>query len=242
MRIPRLGPRDLRAIRLGGAVLVPALAWSLAVSPYLTALADARDQLAGERGLLRRELQLLASASSYPAAFDDGAERLMAAAPRLMSGDDEGAAAAALAGYLRRMANVGGANLTRVEPVAAEDAGGGIRALPVAVTGETDLEGLLTFLQALESGPKLVHVRELRMEASGTAAPATSATPVYSAYTAAAAQQQPEVITFRFTATAFTLAAQADSSAAVDDSPLAVEVDDERSGADELREQEGDAP
>jgi hypothetical protein len=239
MRIPKLGPRDLRAVRLGGAVLVPALAWSLAVSPYLTALADARDQLATERGLLRRELQLLASASSYPAAFDDGAERLMAAAPRLMSGDDEGAAAAALAGYLRRMANVGGANLTRVEPVAAEDAGGGIRALPVGVTGETDLEGLLTFLQALESGPKLVHVRELRLEASGTPAPATSAAPVYSAYTAAATQQ-PEVIAFRFTATAFTLASKADSTAA--DPPPAVEVDEERSGSDELREQEGDAP
>jgi hypothetical protein len=236
MRKP--GPRDLRAIRIGGAVLAPALAWTLAVSPYLTATADARDRLAAERGLLRRELQLLASASSYPKAFDRGAERLMAAAPRLMGGDDEGAAAAALAGYLRRMANVGGANLTRVEPAASEDAGGGVRALPVAVTGETDLEGLMTFLQALESGPKLVHVRELRLEASGASAPATPPGAVYSAYTAAATGQQPEVITFRFTATAFTLAVPPDTTSSA---PVVVEVD-QPGGVDELRDGEGGAP
>ena len=83
-----------------------------------------------------------------------------------MAGDDEGAAAAALAGYLRRTAQAAGANLTRVEPAAAAEAGSGVRALPVAVTGESDLEGLLTFLQLLESGPKLVHVRDLRLEAA----------------------------------------------------------------------------
>jgi hypothetical protein len=237
MRMPKLGPRDRRAIRLGAAVLGPGLAWSLALSPYLTAAADARDQLAAERGLLRREQQLLASAPSYPGAFDDGAERLMRAAPRLMGGDDEGAAAAALAGYLRQAANAGGANLTRVEPAAAEDAGGGIRALPVAVTGETDLEGLLTLLQSLESGPKLVHVRELRLEAAAPPAPADAPAAVYTPYTAAATQQQPEVITFRFTATAFTLAAPRDSAA----SAPAVEDDAPRSGVDELREPEGGA-
>lgn len=236
MRMPALGPRDRRAVLIGAAVLAPAFAWTFAVAPYLAAVADAGDRLALERRLLRGELELLASASAYPEAFDAGAERLLAAAPRLMAGDDEGAAAAALAGYVRRLAQVGTANLTRVEPAAAYDAGGGVRALPVGVTGETDLEGLLTFLQLLESGPKLVHVQELRLEAA--AAPsaggeAYSAAPAF--YAPAAAP--PEVITFRFTAVAFTLAVPPDSAA------VEVDVPADDPGAVELRDaEEGSAP
>jgi hypothetical protein len=236
MRMRTLGPRDRRAVLIGAAVLAPAFAWTFAAAPYLAAVADAGDRLALERRLLRGELELLASASAYPDAFDAGAERLLAAAPRLMAGDDEGAAAAALAGYVRRLAQVGTANLTRVEPAAAYDAGGGVRALPVGVTGETDLEGLLTFLQLLESGPKLVHVQELRLEASATPAAggeAYSAAPAF--YAPAAAP--PEVITFRFTAVAFTLAAPADSAGA------GVEVPEDDPGAVELRDaEEGSAP
>lgn len=236
MRMPALGPRDRRAILIGAAVLAPAFAWTFAAAPYLSAVADARDRLELERRLLRGELELLASASAYPKAFDAGAERLLAAAPRLMAGDDEGAAAAALAGYVRRLARMGTANLTRVEPAPSYDAGGGVRALPAGVTGETDLEGLLTFLQLIESGPKLVHVQELRLEAASAPAGGGEAYGGAAAfYTPAAAP--PEVITFRFTAVAFTLAAPADG-AAVD-----VDVTADDPGPVELRDaEEGGAP
>lgn len=203
MKRPTLSPRDRRALFFGACILVPSLLWTLAVAPYLDAVADARDRLATERGLLRREMQLLASGSGYPAAFDSGAARLLGAAPRLMGGADERAATATLAGSLRRLSTMGGANLTRVEPAAAFDAGGGVRGLPVGVAGESDLEGLLTLLQLLESGPKLVHVRELRLEAANAPVPMGAA---YAAAPYYAASAGPEVLTFRFTATAFTLA------------------------------------
>lgn len=238
IRMPKLGARDRRAVLLGAAVLAPALAWAFAVRPYLEAVAEAGDRLAVERRLLRGELELVAAAPEYPKAFDAGAERLLAAAPRLMGGDDEGAAAAALAGYLRRTAQAGGANLTRVEPAAAAEAGAGVRALPVAVTGESDLEGLLTFLQMLESGPKLVHVRDLRLEAAASAGPQPAAYAA-TAYTPDPAAQ-PEVITFRFTATAFTLAEPADSAAAEVDVDASVE--EAASAVEELRRAEGGAP
>jgi hypothetical protein len=242
MRMPRLEGRDRRAVLLGGAVVGPALLWVFALAPYLGAVRDASTRLETERLRLRGDLELLASASEYPKAFDAGAERLLAAAPRLMSGDDEGAAVAALAGYVRRMATAGGANLTRVEPQAPRQAGGGVRALPVGVTGETDLEGLLTFLQLLETGPKLLHVQELRMEAAnagGAAQPAGGA--AYLAAPATYAQDpgaQPEVITFHFTATAFTLAQPADSASAEPASAPA-RADSVRGGVDALRDADG---
>lgn len=239
MRMPKLGPRDRRAVLLGTAVLAPALAWAFAVRPYLGAVADAGDRLAVERRLLRGELELVAAAPAYPRAFEEGAQRLLAAAARLMGGDDEGAASAALAGYLRRMAQAGGANLTRVEPAAAADAGTGVRALPVAVTGETDLEGLLTFLQLLESGPRLVHVQDLRVEAA--APPAQGAAYAASPYLPAP-DAQPEVITFRFTATAFTLAQPGNGAGVEEDADAPPSTESaEPSAVDELRQAEGGA-
>lgn len=210
MKRPSLSERDRRAVTWGGAILVPALAWALVVSPYLAALGEARAGLEQDRALLRREMELLAGSAGYRRAFEDGAEKLLAAAPRLMGGDDDGAAGAAVAGYLRRLARMGGVHVTRLEPAPSRDAGGGVTALPVGVSGEADLEGLLTLLQMLEAGPKLVNVDELRIEASGNsaagAAPATAygGQPFYTP--AGVPAEQPEVITFRFTATGFTLA------------------------------------
>lgn len=242
MRLPKLEGRDRRAVLLGGGILVPALLWVFVLAPYLTAVRDASARLETERQRLRGDLELLASASEYPRAFDAGAERLLTAAPRLMSGDDEGAAVAALAGYVRRMATAGGAALTRVEPAAPRDAGGGVRALPVGVTGETDLEGLLTFLQLLETGSKLLHVDELRMEAANTGGAAQAGGASYRVAPATYAQDpgaQPEVITFHFTATAFTLAQPPDSASA-EPASASTTADSARGGAAELRE--GGAP
>lgn len=199
----RLTPRDRRAVTLGAALLVPSLLWVFAVAPYLGALHAAGDRLAAQRGLLRRELDVLAEARAYPSAFGVGARRLLAVAPRLAGGDDPAAAGAAVAGYVRRLGQMGGANVTRVEPGPVRQAGGGLVALPVAVTGEADLEGLMTLLQLLETGPKLVRVDELKVEANDApvaAGASYSPTPFWVAPGGGL-----EVIQFRFTATGYTL-------------------------------------
>ncbi|HSU15695.1 type II secretion system protein GspM [Longimicrobium sp.] len=204
MRAIRITPRDRRTIALGMAFVVPALLWSLVLAPYLHALSAAKAKLRDEQGLLRRELELLAQARSFPTAFGDGAKKLLAVAPRLTGGNDDAAAGAAVAGYVRSLARMGGANVTRVDPAPVRDAGGGITALPVAVTGEADLEGLMTFLQMLENGPKLVRVDELKIEADDgpvSAGASYSPTPFFVAPGGGS-----EIIRFGFTATGYALA------------------------------------
>jgi hypothetical protein len=205
VKAPALSPRDRRAALLGAAVLAPALAWTLAVSPYLGALADARDRLDAERALLAKERALVAAGAEYPRAFEAGAARLLKAAPRLMGGDDDGAASAAVAGYVRRVAKLASAHVERVEPAATRAAGTGVTALPVAVHGEGDLEGVLTLLHLLETGPKLVHLDDLRLEAEERRTHAGASYAVTPFFTATAAEA-PEVIRFRLTVTGFTLA------------------------------------
>jgi len=204
VNLPRITPRDLKTIRLGAAILVPALLWAFALAPYLQALQSRQARLADERRLLARELELLAQAKGFRGAFDRGARGLLAVAPRLTGGDDDAAAGAAVAGYVRRLAQMGGANVTRVDPGPAREAGGGLAALPVAVTGEADLEGLMTFLQMLETGPKLVRVDQLKIEAQDgpvVAGAAYSPTPFFVAPGGGS-----EVIRFTFTATGYGLA------------------------------------
>lgn len=204
MNLARITPRDRKAIRLGAAILVPGLLWAFALAPYLQALQSQQARLADERGLLARELELLGQARGFRGAFDRGARTLLAVAPRLTGGDDDAAAGAAVAGYVRRLAQMGGANVTRVDPGPARDAGGGLAALPVAVTGEADLEGLMTLLQMLETGPKLVRVDQLKIEAQDGPAvggASYSPTPFFVAPGGGS-----EVIRFTFTATGYALA------------------------------------
>lgn len=215
----KMTQRDRRAVTWGAILLGPALFWSHVVRPYLSAVDDAKVRLEADRAVLKRELAVLGASDVYPAEFRVGADRLLKAAPRLVGGDDDGAAAAALAGYLRRVAQLGRASITRVEPAATRDVGGGITALPVDVSGESDLEGLLTFLRLLETGPKLLHVESLRIEANSGGTPAAGASYALTPFIPGTAPSTdvPEIISFRFTATGFTLA---EREAVKDDSTL----------------------
>jgi hypothetical protein len=208
MSFLRLNARDRKAVLTGAMVLAPGLAWAFGVRPYLDAVADTSDRVKTERALLERELELVASARRHPEEFRAGAGQLLEAAPRLVGGGDDGAAAAALAGYLRRLAGMSGATLASVEPTSTRDAGGGVTALPVTLSGEADLEAVLSFLRLLETGPKLVQVRELRLESRSRGTPAAGAPYATGAVLpATAAREGPESISFRFVATGFTLAA-----------------------------------
>lgn len=206
MRIPTLSPRDRRAVLLGALLVVPATAWSQGVLPYIRAVREARAELRSERGLLQRELQVLAGANRYPAEFSAGADRLLAEVPRLIGGDDDGAASAALAGYVRGVAQAARVQLTRVEPASSADAGAGITALPLEVSGEGDLEGVMTMLHLLETGPKLVHVTGMTLETSETPASAAPTDYMTGVATPAAPAAVPETIGFRLRITGFTLA------------------------------------
>jgi hypothetical protein len=208
LNAPRLNARDRRAVAIGAMILAPGLAWAFGVRPFLDAVSETGERVRTERALLERELALVASARHHPEEFRAGAERLLGEAPRLIGGSDDGAAAAALAGYLRRLAGMGGASLRSVEPATTRDAGAGITALPVVVSGEADLQEVLTFLRLLETGPKLVQVRELRLESTSRGAPAAGASYATSAFLPATpAPEGPASISFRFVATGFTLAA-----------------------------------
>jgi hypothetical protein len=153
--------RDRRAILVGVLVLAPALAFIWGVRPYLAALDMARDRLDAERATLAREQGALAAARRNPELKQVVDSALQAMKPRLFEGRDEVIASAKLASYLGQVARRSHVWLQDAATRTATTTTPGVRTLHVDVRAQTDFRGLLTFLDALDHGDKLVRVERL---------------------------------------------------------------------------------
>jgi type II secretion system (T2SS) protein M len=163
MKWSTMNSRDRRAVMWGGGILLPALLFIWAVRPYQAALSDARDQLATERSALARERAAILTARRNPQMqhVADSAMRVMR--PRLFEGKDDVMASAELASYLGDVAQKARVWLqdASTRPATPGAQNGGVRTLHVEIRAESDLNGTLKFLQALERGDKLVRIDRL---------------------------------------------------------------------------------
>jgi hypothetical protein len=163
MKWSTMSVRDRRAVFFGGGVLVVALGFIWGVRPYQAALSDARDQLATERATLARERAAILTARKNPQLqhVADSAMRVMR--PRLFEGKDDVMASAELASYLGEVAQRARVWLqdASTRPATTATQGGGVRTLRVEIRAESDLQGTLMFLQALEHGDKLIRIDRL---------------------------------------------------------------------------------
>jgi hypothetical protein len=165
--LDRLSHRDRRALLLGLAVLLPALLWMFALRPYREALAEARTSLDSERALLLREEALVASAPTLPAALEAAAAEAKRAELRLVRAANAPLGEAEVTGYLEGVAGLSRVLLQEmrgVEPERGAVAPEGVRVVRLALRGESDLEGVLTFLHRVEESPLLLRVIELSVE------------------------------------------------------------------------------
>lgn len=166
----RLGTRDRRAVTFGTLILVPALAFSLLIQPYRRARAELHDRVAEQRGLLARELALIAAADRLPGDLKNAARMLAALRPRCLPGRDALGATAALVSVVGDEARRHSVLLESIESRPAESAGGTLVAVRVEVRGRSDLEGLLGWLRSLETGARLLRFDGLTVARSDAGA------------------------------------------------------------------------
>ena len=160
----RLKPRDARALRVGLVVLAPLLALRLVALPFAHAMGESRMRVETERDLLRRELALLEDTKRYPVVLRDAESRAKQEIPRLFRGPDELSAAAGLSYYASEQARRARVLVQQIDARPVIAAGGGLRRLEVALRVQGDLEGVLSWLSALEQGPRLVRVESIAIE------------------------------------------------------------------------------
>lgn len=170
MKFSSLNARERRTIAGGAAILLVGLGWVYALRPLRSSLADLTDQVTVEREALAREQAAVDEATRSPARKRIADSAMTAAQTRLFSGANDVAAGAALATYLGEVAaksHVWLANaatrpttVVRGSTAAAAEADG-LHRLRVDVRAESDFQGVLAFLDALEHGEKVVTVERL---------------------------------------------------------------------------------
>jgi hypothetical protein len=169
MKWSTMSARDRRAVTLGAVVLLPGLLFVWGVRPYQAALTDARDQLATERAALAREKAAIATARQNPRLQHAADSAMRAMGPRLFEGKDDVMASAELASYLGDVAKKSRVFLQDAATRAATRTPEGVRNLHVEIRAESDVQGAMRFLQALERGDKLVRVDRIDISRSARA-------------------------------------------------------------------------
>jgi hypothetical protein len=161
-----LTPRDTRILRLAAYILIPSLGYVYGVKPYMASLTAMRDQMVTEQSALAREQTLLADHARNPDLQRDTDAAVLNATPLLFTGRDDIIASAELATYVTKMAEAARVNLMQAGTRPTVVSSAGVRMLRIELRGESDLEGILTFLNQLETGDKLVRFDKLDISRS----------------------------------------------------------------------------
>jgi hypothetical protein len=150
---------------LGALVLAPLLLFRLVVSPYAHTLSTRREQLHVQQSLLERELVLLADVKRYAASMRQSQAAAREVMPQLFLGpDDDVSTTAALAYYVSDRARQNRVFVQQIETRPQAPAGSGITRVQVDVRAQSDLQGLLSYLRALEQGPKVIQIEHIGIE------------------------------------------------------------------------------
>ncbi len=161
MKFSAISAKERRTISMAVLIILPFALFRFGVVPFRASLADTRDRVATERDALARERGAVATAQRNPALQQTTDSTLRAMEPRLFEGTDDVIASSDLAAYIGGVAR---GNRVWVQDAATRTATSttpGVRTLHVEIRGESDLRGILSFLDALEHGDKLVRVERL---------------------------------------------------------------------------------
>ncbi len=157
----KISDAERRTIRRAALVLLPVAFFYLVVRPYMGALSTAQDRLAAERDALSRERGAVAMAEKNPAIQELTDSVLQVTLPRLFAGRDDVMASSELGAYLGDVAEAHRVYLQDATTRPATTSPAGVRTLRVDIRAESDFQGLLEFLRALEQGEKLVKIERL---------------------------------------------------------------------------------
>lgn len=145
-------------------MVIPVLAWMLAIRPYRVWITETRESASRERTLIVRERELLASAPSLPAELQRATRADSATIPRLFAEPDGYSAAAALASHVTEAAQGSGLSVRQAETAQPQSRPDGLVELGLELHGEGDFEGIVDFLRELETGTRLVQVMRVGIE------------------------------------------------------------------------------
>jgi hypothetical protein len=160
-RFRNLPARDRRALLLGMIVLGPAVLWMGIVRPWWTTLQELRESVVSEQELLDRERALLLESPELPARLAESRATLARKEALLVQSRNLALAEAAVTEIVEARARESRALLLETRSVARdpfEEAPDGLVPIRLNIRVESDFEGILDFLHALEDEGLLLRV------------------------------------------------------------------------------------
>lgn len=199
MTISQLSRRERRTISVAGAVLGLAIVCRLTVVPYAASALDTFEQLRSTRDAARREAALVASAGDLARDLSAAYHKLLGRSQLFLTGSTAREAATELATLIENVAAHAPIHIKQLD----QDFGPapelpGLENVMSHMEGESDLEGLLTLIAAIERSPLLLRVDEMSIE--------TTVRGATSAGAAAVADPNAETVRFQFTVTGLRVA------------------------------------
>ena len=158
-----LKERERKVLVWGAVIAVPILLFTFGVKPLWASLTDKQEQLELERTTLVRERAAIAAAKRNPELQHVADSLMQITSQRLFSGADDVMASAELGSYIGEIAGKNHVLMTSRTTAAVPKTKSTVRTLNQDIRGESDLQGILEFLQALEHGPKLVRISRVDM-------------------------------------------------------------------------------
>jgi hypothetical protein len=147
----------------GAAVLFVAAAWRLAIQPYVSALIAVRRGIEVEARSLAADEATVEAARGVGRSLRAEQDSLARLSAGFLAGPDAGLAAAALSQLVQDQAEASRVHLARVSPGASKPAGPGLLSVSADLDGESDLEGIVTFLAMLRSDSTFLRIPSLEV-------------------------------------------------------------------------------
>lgn len=165
--------RERRTLTAGMVVLVAI--WSLGRGlPLWKGRFEARQLAADEaRQQLIEYQSLIVRQADIEQALAQASARFVGLAPQLVDGRTPAAAAGALASILSTTAEQSGLSVSTTQATADTSRSAAFTRLTASLSATGDIRALARLLARIEAGPQLLAIRELSIDQSDPAAPAT---------------------------------------------------------------------
>lgn len=157
------GSRQRRTFTVAAAVVFGSWLALRAAPAAVSRISDARELLESRRTLLLRLERELAGLDALADTAKQLQARVVALAPRILTGTSPAEAGADLVGRITHAADVGMVKLTSAEPMTDSAVVGGLRRVGVRMGFEGDIRGVVGTLQALERDPGALEFDDLKV-------------------------------------------------------------------------------
>lgn len=164
-----LARRDRRALWLGGAVVLPVLAWRAVAAPLVTTVRDTQARLEMAVGLLAREQALVRDSAALGRALRAAQARAARAGAPLLAAADTVGAMAAVRAMLRGVAQEAGLEEAAVDAVVEPGDAGTVLVVDADVRARGTIEAVDGWLARLDGSARRPAVARLELVADDEA-------------------------------------------------------------------------